>query len=458
MPSLNKVIVKTKPPGPRARKLITRDDHYTSPSLPRAYSFAAVRGEDVYVEDADGNVYLDCMAGIAVCSTGHCHPRVTEAICKQASQLIHLCGADFYYEQYGAVAERLANLAPGAAPKKVFLTNSGAEAIESAIKLARFHTGRQRLIAFHGAFHGRTMGALSLTGSKPLYHQGFGPMLPGVDHLPYGYCYRCPFNLEYPSCRVACISFIENVIFHRTVPSTEVAAIFVEPVQGEGGMIVPPPEWLPRLRKLCDEHGIMLVADEVQSGVGRTGKMFACENWNVVPDIICLAKGIASGMPLGAMIARADIMDWNKGSHGGTFGGNPVSCAAALATLDLIESSLMENARVVGEYLLNGLKQVAKTSDIIGDVRGLGLMIGVEFVQDKNGKSDCNQCNDGTGKAPAPKKRDAVVDKCFQKGLLLLGCGPNMLRFTPALTFQKKHADIALDIFAETVAEVEREG
>lgn len=434
----------TEVPGPKARSIVARSDRVLSPSLPHAYPLAVASAQGVTVEDVDGNRFLDCAAGIAVCSTGHCHPRVTGAIQRQAGHLLHICGADFYDPMYVSLAERLGALAPGDDPKRVFLANSGAEAVESALKLARHNTQRPRIVAFFGAFHGRTMGAVSLTASKSVYHGGFGPMVPGIAHVPYAYCYRCVYNLTYPDCGLACVDYVEDVLFARSFPAEEVAAIFVEPVQGEGGYIVPPPGWLPKLRALCDKYGILLVADEVQCGMGRTGKMFATEHWDVEPDITCLAKALASGMPLSATIARDDIMNWPAGAHGSTFGGNPVCCAAAHATLDVIEEEgLMDNAARVGERLLGNLRELAQESYLIGDVRGLGLMIAVEIVKDKETKEP--------GKAEA----EAVVQACFRRGLLLLPCGPNSIRFSPPLILTEAQADTAFALFAEGLAEVE---
>jgi 4-aminobutyrate aminotransferase len=434
----------TEIPGPNARAVVERSDRVVSPSLPRAYPLAVKRGQGVMVEDVDGNRYLDCAAGIAVCSTGHCHPRVVQAIQEQSSRLLHICGADFYDPQYISLAERLANLVPGDHSKRVFLGNSGAEAVEAALKLARYNSERSRILAFLGAFHGRTMGAVSLTASKPVYHGGFGPMLPGITHVPYGYCYRCAYNLTYPSCDLACIGYIEDVLFARAIPAEEVAAVFVEPVQGEGGYIVPPPGWLARLRALCDEYGILLVDDEVQAGMGRTGKMFAIEHWAVEPDILCTAKALGSGLPIAAMVARDEVMDWPVGAHGSTFGGNPVCCAAAHATLDVIEQEgLMENAVRVGEHLLGNLRDLAEESRLIGDVRGLGLMVAVELVKDKETKK------------PAKREADAVTQACFQRGLLVLPCGPSSIRFSPPLVITAEQADTAFGIFAEALKEVE---
>jgi 4-aminobutyrate aminotransferase len=396
------------------------------------------------VEDVDGNRFLDCAAGIAVCATGHCHPRVVQAIQDQAAQLIHICASDFYDPVYIALAERLSALAPGAAPKRTFLSNSGAEAVEAAFKLARYHTGRPSVVTFFGAFHGRTMGAVSLTASKSLYRDRFGPLVPGVTHVPYAYCYRCHYNLTFPECDLACVDAIEEIWFSRSIPPEQVAAIFVEPVQGEGGYVVPPPGWLQKLRALCDRYGILLVADEVQSGMGRTGKMFAVEHWGVEPDIICLAKALASGMPVSAMIAREGVMDWPPGAHGSTFGGNPVCCAAAQATLDVIEDEgLMENATRLGQRLQSKLDDLAAESRLIGDVRGLGLMVGVEMVKDRRTK------------VRAKRETHRVVQGCFRRGLLLLPCGPNSIRFAPPLTINAAEIDTAVAIFADALAEVE---
>ena len=434
-------------PGPRAGEMVTRSERAVTPSLPRAYPLVVKRAQGVVVEDVDGNLFLDCAAGIAVCATGHCHPRVVEAIQEQSSRLIHICGADFYDPQYTELAERLARLAPGSAPKQVFLGNSGAEAVEAALKLARYHTGRSEVLAFSGAFHGRTLGAVSLTASSPKYKRGFRPLVPGVTHVPYGYCYRCHYNLEYPACNLACIDYIEEELFGRILAPEEVAAVFVEPVLGEGGYVVPPPGWLPKLRALCDRHGILLVADEVQSGLGRTGKMWATEHWDVEPDILCSAKALASGMPVSAMIARAEVMSWSPGAHGSTYGGNPVCCAAAQATLDVIEEeSLLENAARIGGQLLGQLRRLAAESRLIGDVRGLGLMIGVELILDKEVKTRAKQ------------EADRLVQECFKRGLLLLPCGPNSVRFSPPLILTAAQADTAFEIFAAALAHLEDRG
>ncbi len=434
-------------PGPKAQAMVARSEQAVTPSLPRAYPLVVKRAQGVVVEDVDGNLFLDCAAGIAVCATGHCHSSVVQAIREQSSRLIHICGADFYDTQYTELAERLGRLAPGPASKKVFLGNSGAEAVEAALKLARYHTGRTEVVAFFGAFHGRTMGAVSLTASSPKYKRGFRPLVPGITHVPYAYCYRCSYNLSYPTCNLACVDYIEEELFARSIAPEEVAAIFVEPILGEGGYVVPPPGWLSKLRALCDKYGILLVADEVQSGLGRTGKMWAVEHWAVEPDILCSAKALASGMPVSAMIARAEVMSWPSGAHGSTYGGNPVCCAAAQATLDVIEGEgLLENATGVGSQLLGNLSQLAQESRLIGDVRGLGLMIGIELVLDKETK------------ARAEREANLVVQECFKRGLLLLPCGPNNVRFSPPLILTEQQASTAFQIFAAALAHVEHGG
>ena len=403
------------------------------------------KAKGVWVEDVDGNRFLDFNSGIAVCNTGHCHPKVVEAIHRQAEQLIHMSGSDFYYEAQSTLAAKLAEITPGPKEKKVFFGNSGAEAIEAALKLARFHTRRPFILAFLGAFHGRTMGALSLTASKAIFEKGFSPLVPGVTHVPYPYCYRCPYHHhQYPGCSVACVEWIREDLFKRSIPPEEVAAIFVEPIQGEGGYVVPPPEFHKKLYDLAKEFGILFVADEVQSGMGRTGKMMAIEHWGVTPDIFALAKGIASGMPLGAMVSQSEVMDWVRGSHASTFGGNPISCQAALTTIELLEEGLIQNAAIQGEYLLKNLRDLQKQFHLIGDVRGKGLMIGIEMVRDKKTKEK------------AIEERNAVIQGCFEKGLLILGCGENVIRFSPPLIITQREADIALTILEEVLKKVEK--
>ena len=435
-------LIKTKLPGPRAQAVIEKDRQYTAPAYGRVYPLVVKRGRGVVIEDVDGNLFLDFMAGIAVANTGHSHPRVVQAIEEQADKFLHICGSDFYYEPMAQLAEKLSQLAPGAGTKRVFFTNSGTETVEAAFKLARFATKRQHVIAFHGAFHGRTMGALSLTASRSSHRAQFSPLVPDVHHVPYGFCHRCPYHLNYGSCEIACVSYLERVLFRYEVAPEEVAAIFVEPIQGEGGYIVPPREYLPMLQDLCRRHGILLVADEIQSGFGRTGKMFACEHWGIEPDILCTGKGIASGMPLGAMIARSEISTWTPGTHGSTFGGNPVACAAALATLAVIEDGLLHNATKVGGYLKDKLNALQTQHAVIGDVRGLGLMIGVEFVR-----------ADGSG-TPDAALRDQAMNKCFEKGLLLLSCGESTLRFCPPLIVTEEESATAAEIFDAALSEL----
>ncbi|MBI3667307.1 MAG: acetyl ornithine aminotransferase family protein [Acidobacteria bacterium] len=427
-------MLSTPLPGPNARRILALDEQYVSPSYTRAYPLVVKRGQGAIVEDVDGNRFLDCSAGIAVVATGHCHPRVVEAIQKQAAELIHMSGTDFYYEGMARLARKLAEIAPGDAPKKVYFGNSGTEAVEAAMKLARYHTGRDKFIAFLGAFHGRTMGALSLTASKPVQRHKFGPLVPGVYHVPYAYCYRCPYGLTPDACAVECATVIERDLFRTILPSKEVAAIVVEPIQGEGGYIVPPPKFLEELRRIADRHGIALVFDEVQCGVGRTGKMWACQHAGVAPDILVTAKGIASGMPLGVTIASADFMSWGPGSHASTFGGNPVSIAAALATIELLEEGLVENAARIGRRMLDRLAEWPRRFPVVGDVRGMGLMIGIEFVTDQQSKQQ------------APALRDRAVQGAFERGLLVLGCGENVLRLMPPLNLDADQADCALDI------------
>ncbi len=434
--------IRTELPGPRARRLIERDQRFTSPSYTRIYPLAVARGQGAVIEDVDGNRFLDFTAGIAVCATGHCHPRVVAAVKRQAGRLLHMSGTDFYYGPQVELAAKLAQLAPGDAAQRVFFTNSGAEAVEAAFKLARHHTGRRHVLAFFNAFHGRTMGALSLTASKVKQRAGFAPLVPEVSHVDFPYCYRCPHRPDSGCCGDS-LDRIEQ-LFRHTVPPAEVAAVVVEPIQGEGGYVVPPPDFLPALKALCEKHGILLVADEVQTGMGRTGKMFAMEHWGVQPDIICLAKGIASGMPLGAIVARDEIMDWPPGSHASTFGGNPVACAAALETIALLEEELIENAARIGDLLLGSLRDLAQRQPLIGDVRGKGLMVGAHLVRDRQSRE------------PATAVRDAVIQACFHKGLLLLGCGTSTVRFCPPLVIDEQDVATALAIFETSLVEVTR--
>jgi len=427
----------TSLPGPKAKAIIDRDDQVISPSYTRSYPLVAERGEGAMVQDPDGNRFLDFAAGIAVVATGHCHPKVVKAIQDQAAKLIHMSGTDFYYQNMVQLAEKLASLVPGQGPRRVYFGNSGTEAVEAALKLARYHTGRGQFITFVGAFHGRTMGSLALTGSKSVQKKGFFPVMPGVHHVPYAYCYRCAYGKTPDSCAVECVKAIETELFRTALPAEEVAAIFVEPIQGEGGYVVPPRKFFDELRRLADKHGILLIADEVQSGMGRTGKMFASEHFGLEPDVIALAKGIASGMPLGATVARAELMTWKPGAHASTFGGNPVAVAASLATIELLEQGLIDNAAHVGAHLMARLHDLPQRFPIVGDVRGLGLMIGIELVRDQ------------VTKERAGGLRDKLVQMCFERGLLLLGAGPNTIRLCPPLVITTDQADFA----AETIEE-----
>ncbi|HTS65524.1 MAG TPA: acetyl ornithine aminotransferase family protein [Candidatus Acidoferrales bacterium] len=420
-------------PGPRARAIIARDSEFVSPSYTRCYPLVAKRGEGAMIEDADGNRFLDFNAGIAVVAAGHCHPDVVRAIQEQAAQLIHMSGTDFYYEGFAALAETLARIAPGGVPRRVSFCNSGAEAIEGCIKLARYATGRDKIIAFFGSFHGRTMGALSLTSRKAVQRAGFGPLVPGVVHAPYPYCYRCPYGQEPETCAVECVKHIEDTLLKTIAPAEEIAAIVVEPVQGEGGYVVPPKKFFDELTRVARAHGILLVFDEVQSGMGRTGRMFAAGHFDAVPDILAVAKGIASGMPLGATVARAGLMTWPPGAHASTFGGNPVACAAALTTIALLERELIDNAARMGAYMMNRLREWPARFPSAGDVRGLGLMIGVELVRDRRTKEK------------APALRDRVLDLAFQRGLLVLGAGDSTIRLCPPLVITRDQCDFALD-------------
>jgi 4-aminobutyrate aminotransferase len=416
--------IVTELPGPRAREHVAFDERWTSPSLPRAYPFVPVRGEGTAVEDIDGNVFLDFAAGIAVNSTGHAHPRVVEAVQRQAADLLHYSASDFYLPIYAETAHRLAQISPFWDDARVYIGNSGTEVVEAAIKLARRATGRPYVVAFLGAFHGRTYGSVSLTASKAKYHAGFGPLLPGIHHAPYGH--------------VADLRWFDEVLFRHLVPPDEVAAIIVEPIQGEGGYVVPEDGFLAGLRRIADEHGIVLIADEVQSGAGRTGRMWAIDHWAVTPDILLTAKGIASGMPLGAMIARRSLMEsWGPGAHGSTYGGNPVACAAALATIDLLEGGLIDNARVRGEQALAGLREIrARHPRLVRDVRGKGLMLAIEF--------------------PSDETAETVQWACFERGLLVLECGASSLRLSPALIVSEDDVATALRLLEDAIDDVAR--
>jgi 4-aminobutyrate aminotransferase len=437
-------LIKTSLPGPKAKAIIDRDRAVVSPSYTRAYPFVMGRGSGAVVEDVDGNVFLDCAAGIAVNSTGHAHPDVVRAVHEQAQLFLHMSGTDFYYEPQVRLAEELSAVAPIEGGARSFFANSGTEAIEACIKLARYATKRDNIIAFLGGFHGRTLGSLSLTASKAIQRRGFGPMMAGVFHAPFADCYRCPVGLTPQNCAAECLDYLENRIFVHLVAPDEVAAIVLEPIQGEGGYVVAPAQFLHRLREVTQRFGMLLVVDEVQSGMGRTGKMFAVEHTNVQPDLIAIAKGVASGLPLGVALARSGVMEmWPAGAHASTFGGNPVACAAALATLKLLKDRLMANAAEVGGHLMGRLAALAEKHRMIGDVRGRGLMIGVELVRDRQTKER------------AGPERDAVVAASFRRGLLVLGAGTNSIRFSPPLVLTRDQADIAVKVFDEALTEVE---
>jgi 4-aminobutyrate aminotransferase len=434
--------IKTPLPGPKAKAIIERDNQFVSPSYTRDYPFVIARGEGAIVEDVDGNRFLDCAAGIAVNSTGVSHPEVVKAICDQAGKFIHMSGTDFYYEPQVRLAEELASIAPIDGPVRTFFGNSGTEATEASIKLARYYTKRQGIIAFLGSFHGRSMGSLSLTASKVIQRRGFGPLLPGVYHARYPEPYR--FKGGGDECAAECLSYIRDQLFVHLIAPDEVAAIVVEPIQGEGGYIVPPPAFLQGLRELASEHGIVLVVDEVQSGMGRTGKMFASEHFGLRADVVNIAKGIASGLPLGVTCARADVMSWPAGAHASTFGGNPVSCAAASATIKLLKDALVANAAAVGAHLLDGLRELQRKHSLVGDVRGLGLMIGVELVRNRETKER------------AINERNALVQSMFRRGVLVLGAGKNSIRIAPPLVLTKPQANSLLRVMDEALGELSK--
>jgi 4-aminobutyrate aminotransferase len=429
-------------PGPRAAAIIQRDRRVLSPSYTRGYPLVIERGEGALVTDVDGNRFLDFNAGIAVVSTGHCHPKVVRAVQEQAAKFLHMSGTDFYYENMVQLAEKLAALAPGGYERRVYFGNSGTEAMEAAIKMARYHTGRDKFIGFLGAFHGRTMGSLSLTARRPVQRRGFGPFMSGVHHVPYAYCYRCAYGKTPDSCAVECAKVIEEQLLKTILPADEVAAIVVEPVQGEGGYIVPPAKFLEELERIAHRHGMLLIFDEVQAGMGRTGKFFAAEHSGVAPDIFTVAKGIASGMPISATVARAEVMDWPPGAHASTFGGNPVSIAAALTTIELLEQELVDNAATMGAYMMDRMVTWPGRFPLVGDVRGLGLMLGIELVKDQ------------VTKERAPEERDKIVDMAFERGLLILGAGENTLRLSPPLVITKDQADFAMETLEDCLREM----
>ena len=452
MPAIDTIEVKnsglphlvTALPGPKAKQLVDRDRAVLSPSYTRDYPLVAAKGRGAMIEDVDGNTFLDFAAGIAVVATGHCHPDVVAAIQKQAAELIHMSGTDFYYPNMVDLAEKLAAIAPGAGPKRVYFGNSGTEAIEAAIKLVKYHTKRDKLIAFHGAFHGRTMGSLSLTASRSIQRKGFGTLLSGVFHMPFPDTYRGTYGVCAETASADCLNYLENELFRRRVDPEEVAGIFIEPIQGEGGYLPAPAEFLQGLQRICRKYGILLVADEVQSGMGRTGKWWASDHAGIEPDIICTAKGIASGMPLSAMIARAEVMNWVPGAHASTFGGNPVCIAASLATLKLLENGYMANATRLGDYIMKRTADWTEKHKIVGQVRGRGLMIGIEFVRDQKTKEK------------ATDLRNKLVQMAFYKGLLVLGSGDTTMRIAPPLMIDEAQADFALNTLEACITEVER--
>ncbi len=440
-PIYDDVLIQGPLPGPKAAAVIAQDESVTSPSLTRVYALAPERGEGCWITDVDGNRFLDFTAGIAVCTTGHSHPRVVKAVQEQVARLIHICGSDFYSPGYGDLCGKLSQLAPKGethpGPWRVFLSNSGTESVEGAVKLARLVTRRRRTIAFRGAFHGRTMGSLSLTASKYTQRKGFGPLLSGVEHINFPNASNCPADMDEAEWGRWFADNELNPLFQTTTPPDEVAAIIVEPIQGEGGYIVPPDGFLQRLREICDQHGIMLIADEVQSGFGRTGKMFAIEHWGVQPDILCLAKGIASGLPIGAIMAPATIMNWHPGAHGSTWGGSPLGCVAAMETIDMVQESLMENARSVGDHLRGRCETLMEESSLVVDVRGKGLMIGIELAD----------------KAAT----DQLMVRCFQNGLLTLPAGQKVMRLSPPLILTQAEADLGFEILRRVLGEIEAE-
>ena len=444
MSAYPKIVVS--PPGPKARDFLKKDERFISPSYVRYYPLVVESANGCVVKDVDGNEYIDLNAGIACMNVGHNHPKVVSAIKGQCDRFLHYSNTDFYYKEVINLAEKLAEITPGNFEKKTFFGNSGTEAVEAAIKIAKWHTRKQLFIGFISAFHGRTVGALSFTASKPAQRRYFSPLMPGVAHVPYDYCYRCPFKLTYPECHYWCVDFIDEFVLQKYVPPEDVAAMLFEPIQGEGGYVVPPPEYFQRLKKLADKYGLLIIDDEVQSGIGRTGKWFAIEHWNVEPDIICSAKALASGLPIGATVAKAKIMDWTEGSHASTFGGNPLSCAAAAAVLEVIkEEKLLENANKQGAYALKRLGELKERSEIVGDVRGKGLMIGVELVEDKESKK------------PAAQKAAQVIIRSWKRGVAIVTCGASTIRIVPPLTIQREMLDTALDIVEDTIEEVAKE-
>ena len=434
-----------EPPGPKALEWIKREEKIISPyNRPYYYPLVVESAKDCIIRDVDGNEYIDFNSGLVVMNVGHCHPKVIEAVEKQIRKLMHYSYTDFRYPYVVQLAEKFLEIVPGETPKKIFFSNSGAESVEAAIKMARWHTRRPYIIAYTGSFHGRTYIAMSLTASSPKYRARFGPLVPGVEHVPYPYCYRCPWKQEYPDCDLWCVDFIDEYYFKKYVPPEETAAIVFEPIQGEGGYVPAPDGYFKKLKKLADQYGILLVDDDVQAGMGRTGKWFGIEHYGIEPDILCTSKGTASGLSLGVTAAKADVMDWGVGVHCTTFGGNPVACAAAMAVIDIIkEERLLENAARQGEYIMKRFKEAQESLELIGDVRGKGLMIGVELVKDRKTKE------------PAVEERDEVMRRSWKKGVAIIGCGASTLRIAPPLTITRELVDTALDIIIESIKEVE---
>jgi len=439
--SYPKIVVT--PPGPKAKRIVERDERYISPSFGRAYPLVVKKAEGCIVTDVDGNEFIDMNSGLAVTNVGHGNKKVLKAVHEQVDKFLSYSYTDFFYENYIDLGEQLHEIVPGNFEKKFFFGNSGAEANEAAIKLARWHTKRQGILAFISSFHGRTMGALSLTASKPAQRRYFQPLIPGVEHIFYPYCYRCPFHLECPSCNFYCVDYIEEYLFNKFVPPEDVGLLVAEPIQGEGGYVVPPKGYFPKLKKLLDKHGILFAVDEVQSGMGRTGKWFAIEHFGVIPDIITIAKGVAAGLPLGVMSSRADLQDWTPGSHASTFGGNPVACAAASAVIKVIkEEKMLENAQKQGAYIIKRLNEMKKSHPLIGDVRGLGLMCGVELV-----KKD---------KSPAAQETEDIMMDCFRNGIALVNCGKSVIRLMPPLIITRQLLDKSLDQLEKSIGIVEK--
>jgi len=438
--------IKVAPPGPKARELVKKDESLISPSYGRFYPLVVESGKGCIVTDVDGNEYIDFNSGLVCLNVGHNHPKVVTAIKNQTDRFLHYSNTDFYYSMVIETAEKLAEITPGKFEKKVYFGNSGAEAIEAAVKLAKWHSRKQLFIAFISAFHGRTTGALSFTASKPTQKRYFFPLMPGVTHVPYGYCYRCPFKLSFPECHYWCVDFIDEYVLQKYVPPEDTAAILIEPIQGEGGYVVPPPEYFQRLKKLADKYGLLIIDDEVQAGMGRSGKWFAIEHWGIEPDIVCTSKALASGMPLGATIANAKVMDWVAGSHASTFGGNPVSCAAANAVISVIkEEKLLENATKQGAHIIKRLGELKEQCEIVGDVRGKGLMIGMELVEDKESKK------------PAAKKASEIMMRSWRRGINVITCGASTIRVAPPLIITGELVDAALDIIEDVTKEVAKE-